>query len=68
MTIAARPTLQCFAYQEDRRHFLLRDDPERKTWKGKLLKDIRETCDRTGVSQEMLELMYNGIREDLDDK
>ena len=29
---------------------------------------LRETCDRTDVSQEMLELLYNGIRDDLDDK
>jgi len=38
-----------------------------RKWKGKLLKDIRETCDRTDVSQEMLEMLYNGIRDDLDD-
>jgi len=31
------------------------------------MKDIREKCDRTDVSQEMLELLYNGIRDDLDD-
>jgi len=51
----------CFADQEDRRHLLLCGDPKRRKWKGKLLKDIRETCDRTDVSQEMLELLYNGI-------
>ena len=45
----------CFADQKDRRHLLLCGDPERKKWKEKLLKDIRETCDRTDVSQEMLE-------------
>ena len=58
----------CFADQEDHRHLLLCDDPERKKLKGNLLTDIRETCDRTNVSQqEMLELLYNGIRDDLDD-
>lgn len=57
----------CFSDQEDRRHLLLCDDPERKKWKGNLLTDIRETCDRTNVSEEMLELLYNGIRDDLDD-
>ena len=56
----------CFADQEDRRHLLLCNDPERKKWKEKLLKDIRETSDRTDVSQEMIELLYNGIRDDLD--
>ena len=59
--------LSCFADEEDRRHLLLCDDPEWKKRKGKLLKDIRETCDRTYVSQAMLELLYNGIRDGLDD-
>ena len=48
-------------------HLLLCYDPERRKWKGELLNDIRKACDRIDMSQEMLELLYNGIREDIVD-
>ena len=51
--------------QEDRKHLLTCPDPERRKWK--LLKELREACDRTDVSQPMIQILVKGLYHALDD-
>jgi len=57
----------CFAEQEDRRHLLTCPDPERRKWKSKVLKELREACDRTDVGQPMIQILVDGLYHELDD-
>jgi len=42
-------------------------DPKRRKWKGKLLKELREACDRTDVSEPMIQILVDGLYHELDD-